>query len=385
MLGISAGMAWACVALAAACSDDPNPATTRRDAGAAEGGDGSGSPTPEQLFRALQGELVQQCGGTNGVCHVNGTFKEAPKWLSNPDPYVSAKAYRGILPASGDPHDSLLLTQVEHTGTSLQSIPQLFDRVRQWVGAELATQTEKLAATTPVSVATGPNILDLAPLGPGLEGAQLTFVAQINGSVLSLSNMRLQAGAGASVRIDSPFFVVVPQTGKVVTDPVVNGFSGELVAPKGGSTDFYNGAIILIRWEPTAKLKLVFRKIQSFNEVVEAGPSGQCTALDSFKTNAVPAFQQSVPLVEGGTQTCFFCHSGGSDSAKAALDLTLINSDPAAACAQTRNFVNFQDKTKSIVILNPTGQANPNHPVQALDPNGAVVNGIRAWVNAEQP
>jgi hypothetical protein len=35
--------------------------------------------------------------------------------------------------------------------------------------------------------------------------------------------------------------------------------------------------------------------------------------------------------------------------------------------------------------LNPTGKANPAHPMQPLSAGDPIVAGIATWVNAEQP
>jgi hypothetical protein len=335
------------------------------------------SPTPEQLFRALEPQLVGQCGGTGGQCHVNGTFASAPKWLGPPDAYASSKAYRGILPATGDPDDSILLTQIEHTGPSLQSNKDLFGKVRTWVGAELASSTAKLPSSALVLVNDGLNTIDLPSVG-----AKVTFSAQTNNDVITLAAIRLTAGKTA-LRFKDPFFVVVPAKGKVVTDPTVNGFETGLVTLNpGAAADI--GTLILIRWQAGNKVKIVFKVLEAAPPSADAGPTGECTALSVFTQKAAPAFQTEVPLVEGGTHSCFYCHSGADDVAKNALDLSQLTTNPAAACAQARNYINFADRAKSIIILNPTGQANPSHPVQALQESGPVVTAIRAWVDAEK-
>jgi hypothetical protein len=90
--------------------------------------EGDGRPTttenrdPEPLFRALQDDLVASCGGQNGTCHVAGTYRSAPTWLADPDPYASAKKYRGIIPVTREVGDSILLTQVKHAGPALKDI-----------------------------------------------------------------------------------------------------------------------------------------------------------------------------------------------------------------------------------------------------------------------
>ena len=38
----------------------------------------------------------------------------------------------------------------------------------------------------------------------------------------------------------------------------------------------------------------------------------------------------------------------------------------------------------SLIILNPTGKANPNHPIKPLADTDPVILGITEWVNAEQ-
>ena len=80
--------------------------------------DGStGTPpatAPEPLFRAIEADLKTTCGGANGSCHIRGS--EAPHWLGDPDAYLSIKKYPGILPATREPGDSTILTQVDHIG-----------------------------------------------------------------------------------------------------------------------------------------------------------------------------------------------------------------------------------------------------------------------------
>src|SRR5262245_33792830 len=108
----------------AGCSDDKAALEPQvRDGGR----DGTTTTlTPEQMFRALEPELKQTCGPANKGCHIAGTTANAPKWLAEPDAYVSAKAYPGVLPASGDVGDCILLTQIQHTGPALSETPKLF-------------------------------------------------------------------------------------------------------------------------------------------------------------------------------------------------------------------------------------------------------------------
>jgi hypothetical protein len=89
-----------------ACGDDAG--TDRRGS--------TGGTDPEPIFRALEADLVRTCGGPNGTCHVRGSFQQAPTWLGGPDTYATIRKYRGVLPATKEVGDSILLTQVRHAG-----------------------------------------------------------------------------------------------------------------------------------------------------------------------------------------------------------------------------------------------------------------------------
>jgi hypothetical protein len=341
-------------------------------------------PTPEEQFRAFQQDLITTCGGTSGVCHVLGTFQNAPKWLGNPDPYVSAKNYPGIIPASGDPNDSILLTQTEHEGPSLQSHPDLFGKVRAWIAAEIGNQ--KLPETDPMPVTDGFNSIDLSMLGTGLMGAKITFLAMTNNDIITLSSIKIYAPTAAGLHVDSPFFIIVPAKGPVIADPVVNGFTGPLDIPRASGADFYSGQIILLKWSSTSQLRIAFKALTAVAASMDAGPTGDCTALMSFTTNAVPAFEAAVTLPDGGGMTtCLGCHAGGDDVATNAMDLTQVGKNNAAACAQARNWINFMNKDMSTIVLNPQGLSNPMHPINSLSASDPIVTGIKQWVTDEQP
>jgi hypothetical protein len=366
-----------------ACSSDSKATGSNGLGDGGEGGatEGGVDPTPEQQFRALEADLTAKCGGTNGVCHVYGSFSNAPKWLGKPDAYVSAKAYKGIIPASGDTSDSILLTQAEHEGPSLQSAPDLFGRVRAWIEAEIGSN--KLPETDPISINDGLNTIDLTKLAPTLPGAKLTFLAQTNNDILTLTSMKLYSSPMGGIHIDSPFFVIVPKSGPVIADPSINGFTGPLDVAKNTSQDFYSGNIILLKWDSSSQLRLAFKAFGPIMQSVDAGPSGACTNLTSFIANAKPAFNASFALPEGGTGSCDYCHNGGDDVAKNAMDLSSLGTDDATACAQARNYINFANKPQSTLLLNPQGKSNPMHPINSLMANDPIVLGLTQWVTDE--
>ena len=378
--------AFSALVFLACSSSSDDPGTTSGEGGAVDA---------EPLFRIVQKDLVIRCGGANGSCHVKGAV--APHWLGDPDPYLSAKKYPGIIPATQETGDSTILTQVAHTGPTLKAYPELFDHVASWITAEIGAPP--LPNTGKFSVATGLNVINLNVVGSGLDGARITFLASdgTNGT-LSLTAMRIFAPQNANVKLDSPFFVKLPRDGKVKAEPSVNGFQGELTVPAGTSVDFYTGTMILTGWDSNGSLKISFKKIES---TPGQGPSEACSALDLFNSKALPAMQTSIDITDddqndGGTfdggvigkGSCIGCHGKdvGTDPitpAISAMDLRAFGTDPAVACAKARTQINFGDKAKSLIILNPTGKANPNHPIKPLADSDPVIQGINAWVQAE--
>ena len=376
--------------LACSSSDDTGGPATSAD----------GSVLPEPLFRELQADLITSCGGANGSCHVHGTYLGAPTWLGDPDPYLSAKKYRGIIPATRDVADSVLLSQVGHEGPSLKSRgDDLFIRVSNWIQAEAPPPVLPNSELFPVI--DGPNVIGLNQI-PGLANAKLTFLASAVGNTLILSSITIQAPDDTNLKMTSPFFVVLPRNGKVSADPDVNGFSGELTVPAGQTVPLFAGQINLLHWDPSGQLKLVFQAVETTPGVAV---TGACTALAVFQDKALAAMQMQVQVTdpdEGdggsgggdggaviGTSSCLGCHGEEGDTPKYpvainAMDLRGTSTDPALACRNARRWINLTDKPNSTIIANPTGKANPKHPIKALPDNDPIIQNLLEWVNAEQ-
>lgn len=385
-LGLGAAMVTIAL-LACSSESEADPATTP-----------AGTTDPEPLFRALQADLITTCGGTNGSCHVKGAT--APHWLGDPDPYLSAKKYPGILPATRDVGDSTILTQVDHVGPTLKRFPKLYDKVGEWLSAELPPPP--LPSTPKFQVASGFNQVNLNTIGSGLDGARITFLAaEASAGTLAMTAIRIYAPQNANLRIESPFFVILPRNGKVKAEPTVNGFSGELTVKAGTSAEFFTGKMILTRWDNAGALKIAFTKLES---TPGTGASEGCKALDVFTSKALPAMRAQLDITgdddnDGGTfdasvigkGSCVGCHgkAPGADeapsSAVQAMDLRAADTDPAVACGFARQHIAFENKAQSLLILNPTGKANPNHPIKPLADTDPIIMGLQEWVNAEQP
>jgi hypothetical protein len=374
-------------------SDDP----------AGDGGDAS-AQNAEALFRQIEPSLVNRCGAKDGVCHIKGVYNGAPKWLAEPDYYASVKAFRGILPVTKDPDDSTLLSQAAHDGPSLDATPDLKAKVREWIAAEVGPQ--KLPATKPFTVVIGANTIDLKDIDPQLAGSTLELIAARDGSVLTLSGMKILAGPTTNVTIESPFFVQIPKVGRVKVDPKNAGFEGKLEVPAGTRKELFAGGLVLLNVAGDTQLKLV---LQAFSTTPGKAPNRECTALDLFRSSAVPAFRTFIDTIpdpqldaaafpDGGTPpaACVSCHMGGEDSpdsgvtptevvATQAMDLRSLDRDEKTACAQARQWIDFANRENSLLITNPQGKGNAQHPLKGVPSNHPVVEGIRKWVAAEQP
>jgi hypothetical protein len=220
----------------------------------------------------------------------------------------------------------------------------------------------------------------------------------LNGT-LNLSALQLRAPNAANVAIQSPFFVVLPRSGKVKPDPDEDGFKGELDVNAGNTAPFFDGTMVLLRWDPTARLKVAF---QSVTTTPGQAATVGCSALSLFESSALPAMKLPVTLkplegttppdADGGTPdlgqgSCLGCHAAqdpAPGAAVLAMDLRAASSDPATACAQAKLWIDLKDKDNSIILLNPQGKANQVHPMAPVDASDPIIAGLKAWVDAEK-
>jgi hypothetical protein len=400
----SAALAGGCAVVVFACAIACSKSGSSDDRTNTDNPDASKDPEP--LFRALQDDLVKACGGANGQCHVLGTYQSAPRWLAGPDPYLSAKKYRGIVPITHEPDDSIVLSQVRHEGPALADIKAadgqrtLFDRVAEWITAE--APPPPLPNTGGFSVRAGFNLVHLDTVASGLSGATLTFLATDQNQVLDMTALKLNAPPNANVHVTSPFFVIMPRSGKVNADPDVNGFKGELTVKAGQSADLFLGKMILLRWDSNGQLKIVFTAIDS---TPGTAANTDCTALDQFKGSALTALQGQVDIIDPGDPdggsgggdagaiigkgSCIGCHGDKAGTpayptAVNAMDLREWDTAPDKACISARAWINFDNPGQSTILLNPQGLVNPTHPMKSIGASDPIITGLSTWVLAEK-
>jgi hypothetical protein len=368
-------------AAAAACSDDAADKLSGRGGaggGGSSGGAGGaasnpGGPPPEEvLFRALEPDFQKKCGQT---CHTDGTYKPTPPtFLAGPDAYKSIKVAPNAIVA--DFYQSSLLQKGSHAGPAISADPTFEAKVIEWLKMEAAViQAQKKPSTDPVALVAGPNDLDLtkACVG-GLTGVHLKFDAALVGGMLSMTNLKVVAGAGTDVHVYRPTFIKVlskpDATNRTEIRDGADTFSNtDQTVPSGAETVLTPGAAFLTApgWEPydfaSDKVRIEFDKLEPGKVNVIEAPK-VCKDVPGFTANVLPNMRG----MAGGFN--LNCANGGGCHANGTANLSLNNADQAFVCNQVLAKLNQADITKSIIVTKVT--AGSAH-------NGGSINDIAGW------
>jgi hypothetical protein len=347
-------------------------------------GMGAGAPvqTPEDLFNALEPPLFTACGSCHGVAT---GLAAAPKWLLGPNRYATVMAYPGIIVP--DPENSLLLTigdTVQHAGgPGLSDSPpvNLRDQVANWLAAEAASIADvPLLQTSPFPIKNGPNAVNISK--GGVNGASMSFTVDLMGSIIIFTDMTITAPASTGLEIDHPIFAI--WTGADAGPPtgdISDSFSNlDQVVPAGQTAPLGVGLLVLdvaatigSNWSSSDKIVIEFTSLTAVKDSdggADAATSG-CKALSTFVADAVPAIQAN---------QCLTCHQGENATATTNLDLTMLGTDNAAACAQALLQVNLTSPAMSNIILAPTGGI-PAHPFKGASASFKTM--MLEWIDAE--
>jgi hypothetical protein len=364
---------------------------TESEGGSFQSGDGGSAVdstttlTPEQAFDALEPALVSACG----MCHgLTKTLPGVPNWLAGPNRYATITAYPGIVVT--DVSSSLLLTigdTVQHSGgPGLSNAPptHLRDEVTAWLEMEAAAiASVPLPATAPFKIHSGSNTIDISK--GGVKGAKMSFTALELGSVITFTNMTITAPASSGLQIAHPIFEVVP-AGKSPVPDVGDSFSNLDQTVAAGQTAPLGVGLFVLDvlatvgkdWAATDQLEIEFTTLAKdtvgdggASEGGEGGSSGGCKAVATYTADAVPAIMAN---------QCLNCHQGENPGATAALDMTMVGTNNAAACAQALNRVNLMDPSMSEIILAPTGGI-PGHPFTGASPSFKTM--MLMWIDKE--
>ncbi|MFT3774773.1 MAG: hypothetical protein QM820_56210 [Minicystis sp.] len=396
-LGLASGMA--------ACVTQPTQLTLSGGAGGeggslggaggqgGQGGEGGSEPAPskaKELFADLEPTLYQSCGP---MCHEAGGIADMP-FLQGPDRYQSIISWPGMIVK--DPTTSKLLTYPvagpQHPYKKLDTAPlstTLLPKIKAWLAEEAKDivttgQPDMVKTIDPFVPIMGFNAIYLAPLGTDLTGMAVTFDAyQIDDNAIELSDIQVHPTGMNGVHVVHPLFVVFP-VGKAADPDPVDSFSNvDQTYEAGQSGTLGPGTLVLSNWSPNAKLSLAFQKIELVTaDVSDGGTDGGtttsgCKDVTSFMNNAQGPLKAN----------CTSCHGGGNASAKGAIDMSTIDSDPAKACAQVKNRVSPNDPPSSQLFITTDPGGNAAHPYKfggSASKFDTFKASVTQWIQAEK-
>ncbi len=386
LVGASA-LALALATGSGACVNPPQ--SLPGEGGGGQSGTGGGASVDpnkgKQLFQALESDLYAACGS----CHDAGGVADTP-FLAGPDRYQSMVSWPGIVVKNAA--ESKMLTYPvagpQHTYAKLDADTYkdtLYPAVKAWLEEEakaivLTDPPTQGPAIDPFTPIMGFNAIYLGPLGADFEGMAITFTAnELTDSTLELDDIEVHPTAKLGVHMVHPLFAVYPKGKPADPDPVDSFSNVEQYFEAGQAGLLGPGTLILTNWAPEAKLSVAFETIEKIDPIAGDGgvPTGSCKDVASFSANAAGPLQQN----------CFNCHGGGNQSAKGAVDMSALQSDPAAACAQILNRVNPADPPTSQLFITTDPGGNAAHPYKF---GGSATNfnnfktSVSNWIAAEK-
>ncbi len=343
---------------------------TAGEGGSASGGTNAGTGVggglavdPKTLFVALEPQLEEACG----TCHKAGGLADTP-FLADPNAYASISSWPGVV--MKDSTQSILLTYPragsKHSGTSLDDLKykdSLLPKITEWLAAEAAVIGKPIDQNKPTIPPAAPimgfNALYLTSLDPKLDGVAITFnAATIAPTTLQLTDVQVHTTTKTGVHVVHPLFVVYPKGKTADPDPVDNFAGLDSYVDTQSSTGLGQGTVILDNWVADGKLSIVFETADPWTDGGSGGAGGGstggtgCKDLTAFNSAAAPQFQNR----------CFGCHGGGNPAANAAVDMSALSTNPAAACAQIKNRVKPADPASSQIFITTDPGGNAAHP-----------------------
>ena len=363
------------LAVMVACDDESSDLDARHgtrtgggasSSGGSDGADGAGdggvTGTPEQIaFSKAEPEFLKNCGKG---CHDTGAFSNAPAFLKGPDVYASIKAQPGVVVR--DVFASTILTKGPHSGPAVSSLPDFETLVVNWLQAEsLAIQSQKLPTTPAAAVVMGDNDIDLSPASNGkLTNVHLKFKAELVGTLLSLTDLKISTAAGTDVHVVAPKFVRVVEGQDDADDPADSFSNTDQTIAGGTEAVLAPGAVIFSApaWRPydpaKDKIRIEMTKLEPGKVAVIAN-APTCADPGAFAQKVLPTIRNT--QAAGGQ--CASCHGGGL------AGLSLNSNDNALVCNQILGKLSKDDIPNSLIVKKVTGQ---NH-------TGGAVGDANAW------
>ena len=380
--------------VAGACTPAPDTidlGTGGSGGGGSGGTGGSGGASVnrgKELFAALEADLYKACGS----CHDAGGIADTP-FLAGPDVYATIVSWPGLVVK--DAKESKLLTYPiagpQHTYKKLDSDvykDTLLPAIQAWLteeGKNIVTTMEVDAGKyiDPFAPIIGFNAVYLDALGDEYTGMALTFNAVLlDEHVLELADLEVHPTAALGVHLVHPLFSVFPVGKPADPDPVDSLSNVDQYFDSGQAGTLGPGTLILTNWVAGGKLTIAFQNIEPFSTMVgdggtDGGPVGGCKDVASFNDNAAGLLKAN----------CQNCHGGANGQAKGAVDMSALDSDPAAACSQIKNRVDPATTGQSQLFITTDPGGNAAHPYKFGGNNGnfdAFKQSVSKWISAEK-
>lgn len=359
--------------------------------GGTTSGSSSGGPSlnpGRDAFAAMEADLMKSCG----MCHDVAGLADTP-FLAGPDRYLSFVSWPAIV--TPIPDQSILLTYSivggGHSGLNLDS-PGLKDtllpKVKAWLTEEAKTATEAPPAIGPYIVPFVPiigfNSKYLRALGKEFEGMAITFNADyLTETTLELTGIQIHTTTKAGVHVVHPLFTMYPVGSDPIPEPGDSFSNVDQTFDIGKSGQLGPGTFVFPNWQKDARLSIAFEKIEVIlPDMADAGDGGSgsgggCKDVQGFIDNARVQLQQR----------CFTCHGGGNGQASAAMDISELAADAAAACGQVLNRVNPGDPPASQLFVTTNPNGNAAHPYKFggnADTFNTFRNNLSTWIANEK-
>lgn len=377
--------------LGGGCDDGTGPQQLVLATSSGSGGsDGGGSPNlGEEMFRALEADLVKECG----TCHKLGGLADTPFLgdpdSKNPDPYDVMTSWPDFIVK--DWATSLLLSwpaSGSHGGSSPSEA--LTAALEAWLEEEAKAVEDVSDAMSPTIAPKKPimgfNSLYLDALGADFTGMAITFWAEeLTDKSLALTEIQLYPTPKLGLKFEHPLFVVYP-IGTIDGEPdPIDSFSnvgGEVEAGKPSIVG--PGTLVLNNWKKGAKLSIAFDTLDVVDPAGGGGgmgagggtvDDGPCKALDAFTAEAAPALSP-----------CLGCHGGGNGAATNAVDMSDLDNDVSSACGQILNRISLKNPPQSQLFVTTNPQGGASHPFKFggnTNNFNNFVNAVTKWVQAE--
>jgi hypothetical protein len=344
--------------------------------GGGSGGSGGGNVdmAPDvvgKFYSDVEPIITPACGGCHGM-----TGTAAPAFMmAQPDMLQNLLSYPGII--SSSTQKSRLYMKGLHEGPAFT--PDQLMTVGAWIDFYNANRAigdggdarPSISPFTPSMTAM--NSIDLAALDPSISGVKVTFTAQMVGTSIELTNIKVTTPASTGVHVVHPVFVIWDQNLTPTPDPVDSFSNLDETVFSGTTSALGPGTLLMPNFAAGDLISVAFVTAEAkMAGGSDGGTTTGCKNLAMFVSNVKPLLAAN----NCSTQ----CHTGGTPTAGLKWDTT----PDAALCVVALTEINTTTPASSPLLQQPDpAQAGNGHPVK-VNPFTNFQTAVTAWINAEK-